>query len=137
MDIRENENKNSYRSEYEREYLLGLNMRRMDSLIDDAWSGEHAVLRNAMIDLQDCEQGTAEWNRAAAALEDGIRVYLDSPMAEHVSELKGLSEVIRREEVYALRGLTDDEELKVNKPKQSYAKEHGCFFKITSFLKNE
>lgn len=111
MDINGTDN-SSYRSEYEREYLLGLNMRRMDSLIDDAWSTEHIALRNAMIRLQDCEQGTAEWTDAASALDRGIRVYLESPMAEHVNELKGISEVIRREEVYAGKGLTDDAGLK-------------------------
>ncbi|MCR4584925.1 MAG: hypothetical protein K5686_04305 [Lachnospiraceae bacterium] len=111
MDDRVTDNRSSYRSEYEREYLLGLNMRRMDSLIDDAWSGEHPALRNAMIALQDCEQGTAEWNGAAAKLENSIAVYLESPVAEHVSELKGISEVIRREEVYEECGLTEGEGL--------------------------
>ncbi|MCR5118451.1 MAG: hypothetical protein K6B44_02380 [Lachnospiraceae bacterium] len=112
MDIRETGGQSSYRSEYEREYLLGLNMRRMDGLIDDAWSAEHTALRNAMIGLQDCEQGTPEWSRAAAVLDNSIGIYLESPMAEHVNELKGISEVIRREEVYAKRGLTDDAGLK-------------------------
>ena len=112
MDIRGTTAESSYRSEYEREYLLGLNMRRMDSLIDDAWSSDHTALRNAMIRLQDCEEDSPEWTRAAGELDKKIAIYLESPMAEHVRELQGISDVIRREEVYASKGLTDDAGLK-------------------------
>jgi hypothetical protein len=84
----------------------------MDSLIDDAWSRDHSALRNAMIELQDCEEESPEWTRAAEALDKKIAIYLESPMAEHVRELQGISNVIRREEIYAAEGITDDEELK-------------------------
>ncbi len=112
MDVKGTMGESSYRSEYEREYLLGLNMRRMDSLIDDTWSMDHSALRNAMIRLQDCEQDSPEWTAAAEELDKKIAIYLESPIAEHVRELQGISDVIRREEVYASKGLTDDAGLK-------------------------
>ncbi len=106
------DNRRSYSSEYEREYLIGGVMKRMDSLIEEeALTPEYISLRNRMIKLQEAEADTGVWQAAAAGLSEGIVSYLESEAAEHRDELEKLLEVLKREEVYSEKGFTEAAEL--------------------------